>query len=171
MRRKERNGSGEGGGGGSMGERNGPEEAERAGELSLWSSRSAAPDSLRSRKGRKCVQAGGLGCVPRAHHAQRAAAPPTRPRLRLLPRRQGAALALLFLAVWASRSHSQCLPHPAHPALPYSVCLYQLCLPSELQAVSGSSPPPHSQPGALQMERKHPFFWADHTRLGRRSWG
>jgi hypothetical protein len=65
------------------------------------------------RKGRKCVLAGGLGCVPIGHHTQLAAAP-----LWLWLR----LLSLLFLAVWAS------VPVPPQPCPPIAVCELSLAV-------------------------------------------
>lgn len=88
--------------------------------------------------------------MPRAHRTQPAATPPTHPGLGLLPL-QVEALTLLFPAVWTSRPSSQCLPSPAHAlTLTQFVCLYQLCLPSELRAVSGSSPHPTAGQGHVR---------------------
>lgn len=114
------------------------------GDLSLWSSGSATQESLRSRKGRKCVATGELGCAPRGHHTPPAATlPPCLPWAQAAPPTKGN---LRFLAVWPLRPSFQCLPTP-------TVCVLTV------------QSPPHSQPGALKSlpenYKKVPFLWAD----------
>ena len=88
--------------------------------------------------------------MPRAHHTQLAATPPTHPGLRLLPPQ---------VLAPPNPSLSGCLdfkaqfPVPPPPcSCPHSlfVCLYQLCLLSELQAVSGSNPHPTAGQGQVR---------------------
>lgn len=77
VRRKERKGpQGRMGVGGGREKEMEERKRKGRGDLSLWASGQATQESLRSKKGRKCVQAGGLGCVPRGHHTQLAATPP-----------------------------------------------------------------------------------------------
>lgn len=88
------------------------------GDLSLWSSGLATQESLRSRKERKCVPAGGLGYKPRGHHTQLAAMPPTFTGLGLLPHNGSPHLPQ------SGRLPFQ-LPAPPHPcSTTHALCAY-----------------------------------------------
>lgn len=107
-----------------------------------------------SRKGRKCVLAWGLGCVPRGHHTQLGSPHHlTCLGLRLLSP-QMEALALLILAVCPSKPSSQCLPNPDQTT-PKTLTLHEHipALPSHCAKScvwSGSYPHPTSSLGALK---------------------
>lgn len=101
-----------------------------------------------SRKGRKCVLAWGLGCVPRGHHTQLGFPPTT------LARDSGCCphkwklepfSFLLFAHQGPVPSASPTLIKPP-PKLLLFMNVYQLCLPTVLQAVSGLDPIPTPHP-------------------------
>lgn len=141
---------GKDGGGGRKGERNGREEEERVGRplfVVLWIGHSGVIKK-QERKEMCPGWAAGVRAQSTPHPAGCDTSHSPWPQAAPL---QVEALTLLFPAVWTSRPSSQCLPTPAHAlTLLQFVYLYQLCLPSELQAVSGSSPHPTAGQGHVR---------------------
>lgn len=150
------------------------------GDLSLWSSVWATQESLRGRKGRKCVPPWGLGCTPRGTTPRWLLLFPTFTGIRLLPHKAlgTGSPSPPLLAVWPSSSQRLLSPLQlltltlcAYSSFAFSVS-YGLCV--------WVQSPPHSYPKGSQ-EPQGEFETVslllgryssvpDHTRLRRRSW-